>query len=156
MAAFFATGSATAQDVGKIGLLWALDLNLFSELFSIDIASVPGGLKINLRELKEQWGDNKAMFEEFGIAPTSIELHSVELPFRRPQAQRARFLSLGGAGGVNLPAFSELAWWSIIERRSYACAFLHDGVRYENPAHNISRAALLPSDEDLAIALQRF
>ena len=49
---------------------------------------------------------------------------------------------------------TELTWWSIIERSAVvSCAFIHDGHPYENPSHNITRTALLPDDEKLAIAL---
>jgi hypothetical protein len=153
VAAFFATASSQSR-AGQIGMLWGIDLNFFTDIFSIEVGSVPGGIAMRLKETREGWGANKKMFEDYGVAPTAMELRSVELPFRRPQAQRARFLSLSGEGGSQLPTLSELTWWSIIERRAYMCAFLHDGSKYENPGHNISAATLLPSDEPLAATLQ--
>lgn len=155
VAAFFATGGGSQPPpAGQIGLLWAIDLNFLDRLFSIEIASVPNGLKIRLREERDKWGDNKQMFEEQGIQPTCLELTSVALPFRRPLAQYARFFSLSGEDGAPLPPLlTELTSWSIIERGACGCAFIHDGHTYENPSHNITRAALLPNDEKLAIAL---
>ena len=154
VAAFFATGGGSHPvPAGRIGLLWAIDLNLLDDLFSLEIASILGGLKTTMTEQRDKWGDNKAMFEEFGVLPTRLEIASVELPFARPQAQQARFFSLAAEDGRNLPLKTELTWWSIIERRAYACAFIHDGHTYENPRHNITTAALLPKDEPLSIAL---
>lgn len=153
VAAFFATGASKPPSAGKIGMLWAIDLNFFTGLFSVEIASVPAGLRVTMREQRDSWGVNKEMFEKYGVLPTCLELVSVELPFRRPQAQRARFFSLSGEDGSQLPAFTELTWWSIIERRAYGCAFLHDGHTYENTSHNITHGALLPNDEALTIAL---
>lgn len=154
VAAFFATGGGSHPvPAGRIGLLWAIDLNLLAGLFSLEIAPIPGGLKTTMTEQRDEWGDNKAMFEEYGVLPTRLELASVELPFARPQAQQARFFSIAAEDGRKLPLKTELTWWSIIERRAYACAFIHDGHTYENPRHNITTAALLPKDESLAIAL---
>lgn len=153
VAAFFATGASKPAAAGKIGMLWAIDLNFFAGLFSYQITSVPGGLKIGMSEQRENWGVNKQMFERFGALPAHLQLVSIELPFQRPQAQRARFFSLSGEGGQPLPSFTQLTWWSIIERRAYACAFIQDGHTYENPSHNITNTALLPNNEKLAIAL---
>jgi len=154
VAAFFATGGSKPPPIGKIGMLWAIDLNFLTDLFSLLVTGIEGGLKISLHEKRDKWGDNKKMFEDYGILQTQLEFSSVELPFKRPQAQKARFLSLSGEDGLPLPAFTELAWWSIIERRSYACAFLHDGKTYENPDHNITTEVLLPEDKELSLALQ--
>ncbi len=154
VAAFFATGGGSRRPVpGSIGMLWALDLNFLGDLFEMQISSAPGGEKIVLKEMRNQWGDNKKMFEEQGILPARLEMVSVALPFRRPQAQHGRFLSLLDEADVPLPAKTEFTWWSILERRSYACAFLQDGSTYENTARNITASALLPSDEPLAAAL---
>ena len=155
VAAFFATGGGSEPpSSGQIGILWAIDLNVLEGLFSFEIVSVSNGLKIRLREERDKWGDNKRIFEEFGIQPTSLELTSLALPFRRPVAQSARFLSLRVEEGAPFPPLmTELTWWSIIERGAYGCAFIHDGHTYENQRHNITRAALLPNDELLAIAL---
>ena len=89
-------------------MLWAIDLNFLAGLFSFEISSIPGGSKIRLNELREEWGDNKKMFEEQGILPTCIEVSSVALPFRRPIAQNARFFALAGEDGTNLSARTEL------------------------------------------------
>jgi hypothetical protein len=156
VAAFFATGGGAAQPppAGQIGMLWAIDLNVLARLFSLEIAGVPNGLRITAREERHKWGDNKQMFEASGIQPTCLELTFVALPFRRPLAQNARFFSLRGNDDAPLPPLlTELTWWSIIERGACACAFLQDGQTYENASHNITRAALLPNDEELAIAL---
>jgi hypothetical protein len=153
--AFFATGggSTVRPVLGSIGMLWAIDLNIFSDLFSFEIVSVPAGLKIRLLEMREEWGDNKRMFEDQGILPTAFEVTSVGLPFRRPTAQSARFFALTGEDTVELSAQTELAWWSIVERRAYSCAFIQDGKVYTNTKQNITAEALLPTDEDLARAL---
>lgn len=153
VAAFFATGAANPPPVGQIGMLWCLDLNLFTDVFSFEVSSEPGGLKIRMVEKRSDWGDNKRFFEEHGVLPVRPEIFAVELPFRRPQAQKARFIELTGENGSPLPPFTELTWWSIIERRAYTCAFIQDGNTYEKPSHNLTRAALLPTDEELAIAL---
>lgn len=154
IAAFFATGGASQPPKpGKIGMLWAIDLNFLADLFSLKTTSIPGGEKMSMTEQRDKWGDNKQMFEEYGVLPTRLELASVELPFRRPQAQHARFLSLAGEDGAPLPLKTELTWWSIIERWAYACAFIQDGHTYENPEHNITAAALWPDTEPLASAL---
>lgn len=156
VAAFFATGGGSQPiPAGQIGILWAIDLNLLDGLFSFEIASVPNGLKITAREDRDKWGVDKQMFKELGIQPTCLELTSVALPFRRPLAQSARFFSLSAEDGAPLPLLlTELTWWSIIERSAVvSCAFIHDGHPYENPSHNITRTALLPDDEKLAIAL---
>jgi len=65
----------------------------------------------------------------------------------------ARFLALTGEDESSLPPKTEFTWWSIIERRAYACAFIQDGHTYENPNHNITAAALWPDTEPLASAL---
>lgn len=155
VAAFFATGGgAQSPPADRIGMLWAIDLNVLDSLFSFEIASVPNGLKIKAREERDKWGVNKQMFEKWGIQPTCLELTFVALPFRRPLAQYARFFSLSGQDGAPLPPLlTELTWWSIIERVACGCAFVHDGRIYENPSRGITRAALLPNDEKLAIAL---
>lgn len=133
-------------------MLWAMDLNFLADLFSMKTVSISGGEKTSLTEQRDKWGDNKQMFEEFGVEPTSLELASVELPFQRPRAQHARFLWLAGKDRSPLPPKTELTWWSIIERRAYACAFIQDGSTYENPDHNITTAALWPNTEPLANA----
>lgn len=156
VAAFFATGGGSKRQPppGQIGMLWAIDLNFLDKLFSFEIATVPNGLRITAREERDKWGVNKQMFEESRIEPTRLEFTFVALPFPRPLAQYARFLSLGGEDRSSLPPLlTELTWWSIIERGACACAFIQDGHTYENPSHNITRAALLPDDEKLAIAL---
>jgi hypothetical protein len=154
VAAFFATGGAsTAPRAGQIGMLWAIDLNHLADLFSVKTVTIVGGEKTIMTPQPDKWGVNKQMFEEFGVEPTRLELASVELPFLRPQAQHARFFSLAGEEGSTLPPKSDLTWWSIIERTSYACAFIHDGSTYENPDHNITAAALWPENETLAITL---
>jgi hypothetical protein len=155
VAAFFATGGGSQPpSAGQIGMLWAIDLNFLARLFSIEIASVPNGLQITAREERAKWGVNKQIFEEQGIQPICLELTFVTLPFRRPLAQYARFFSLVGEGKIPLPPLlTDLTWWSIIERSAFGCAFIHDGRTYENPSHNITRAALLPNDEELTIAL---
>jgi hypothetical protein len=154
VAAFFATGGASRQPApGTIGALWAIDVNFLADLFSIKTTSIPGGEKMTLTERRDEWGDNKAMFEKFGALPTRLEFDSVQLPFQRPQAQHARFVSLAGEDGGPLPPKTELTWWSIIERRGYPCAFIQDGCTYENPDHNVTGAALWPENEPLANAL---
>jgi hypothetical protein len=134
-------------------MLWAIDLNFLADLFSFEIEGIPSGLRIRLLETRENWGDNKQMFEDQGILPTCLEVTSVALPFRRPVAQNARFFSLSGEKSVDLSPRTELTWWSIIERRAYACAFIQDGTVYENSKHNITADVFLPADEDLARAL---
>lgn len=154
VAAFFATGGGSTTPIpGQIGMLWAIDLNFVVELFSLKTSSVPGGERTVLTEERDRWGDNKKMFEDFGIYPACLEIASVELPFRRPQAQHARFFSITDEHGLALPLKTELTWWSIIERQAYMCAFIQDGRPYENEAHNITAAALLPENEPLAVAL---
>lgn len=156
VAAFFATGGGSQPlPAGQIGILSAIDLNFLAGLFSFEIASVPNGLKIKSREQRDTWGVNKQMFEKQGILPACLELTLVALPFQRPLAQHARFISLSGEDGARLPLLTELTWWSIIERYALglSCAFIHDGHTYEDPSHNITQAALLPNDEKLAIAL---
>jgi hypothetical protein len=155
VAAFFATGGGSIHPplAGQIGMLWAIDLNFLGDIFNFEITSIPRGVTIKAIEEREAWGDNKKMFEEQGILPVCPEFVSVALPFRRPLAQHARFISMSGEGGATLPLLTELTWWSILERRACVCAFIQDGHTYENPAHNITRDALLPADEKLAIAL---
>ena len=154
VAAFFATGGGSQPPpAGQIGMLWAIDLNFLDGIFAFEISDVPNGLTIKSREQREAWGVNKEMFEEHGILPVCPELTFVSLPFRRPLAQHARFFSLNREGGAPLPLLTELTWWSIIERRAAGCAFIQDGRTYENPSHNITRAALLPDSEKLATAL---
>jgi hypothetical protein len=154
VAAFFATGGASKPPAsGGIGVLWAIDVNFLAELFSVKTTTIPGGERTTLIEERDSWGDNKKMFEEFGVLPTRLEFDSVQLPFQRPQAQHARFLSLAGENGQALPGKTEFTWWSIVERRSCACAFVHDGRTYENPDHNITASALWPEHEPIATAL---
>lgn len=155
VAAFFATGGGSQPPrAGEIGVLWAIDLNFLDRLFSFEIINVTNGLKITAHEDRDKWGDNKQIFEESGIQPTCLELTFVALPFRRPLAQYARFFSLRVEEEAPLSSLlTELTWWSIIERGACACAFIQDGNIYENPSHDITRAALLPDDEELAIAL---
>jgi hypothetical protein len=146
VAAFFATGASKPAPAGSIGMLWAFDINALTSLFSLKISSVPGGLKTTLNEKSESWGVNKKFLSDFGVIPTQLEFCSVQLPFKRPQAQKARFLSLSGQEGATLPPLTELTWWSIIERRAYAAAFIQDGKTYEHPDHNITSDALLFED----------
>ena len=154
VAAFFATGGASeAPRAGTIGMLWAIDLSFFQGLFSLKTTSIPGGKKTDMIEKPDKWGVNKRLFEDYGVSPTHLELTSVELPFQRPQAQHARFLSLAEEDGAPLPAKTEITWWSIIERRAYGCAFIQDGRTYENPNHNITADCLCPVDEPLVKAL---
>jgi len=154
VAAFFATGGGGRRPArGSIGMLWAIDLNFLGDLFEMKISSVPGGEKIVMSEMRDKWGDNKQMFEKQGVLPARMEVVSSELPFRRPQAQHGRFLSFLDEDGASLPGKTEFTWWSILERRSYACAFLQDGATYENASHNVTTGVLLPNDEPLALAL---
>lgn len=154
VAAFFATGGASkSPPAGSIGMLWAIDLNFLADLFLLKTTSIPGGEKMTMTEQRDTWGDNKQMFETYGVLPTCLEVASVQLPFQRPQAQHARFLSLAGEKGGALPPKTEFTWWSIIERRAYACGFIHDGRSYQNSDHNITASALWPDSEPLAIAL---
>ena len=154
VAAFFATGGGSQTPTpGTIGMLWAIDLNFFQDLFSLKTTSIPGGKKTNMTEQQDKWGANKRLFEEYGILPTRLELTSVELPFQRPQAQHARFFSLAEENGEPLPPKTEFTWWSIIERRAYGWAFIQDGRTYENPNHNITADSLCPVNEPLMKAL---
>jgi hypothetical protein len=154
VAAFFATGGASrAPAPGTIGMLWAIDLSFFQDLFLLKTSSIPGGEKANMTERRDEWGVNERLFEDYGVLPTRLELTSVELPFQRPQAQHARFISLAEENGAPLPAKTEFTWWSIIERRAYGCAFIQDGRTYENPSHNITPASLWPVNEPLVKAL---
>jgi FRG domain. len=155
VAAFFATGGGSNHPPapGSIGMLCGIDLNTFIDLFDVTISSVPEGQKITFFEMREEWGDNKRMFEDHGILPTRMEIVYVQLPFRRPQAQHARFLSLLREDGPVLSTKTEVTWWSVIERRACLCAFIQDGRVYENSAHNITTEALLPSNEPLAAKL---
>ena len=151
VAAFFATGAGgTAPPKGQIGMLWAIDLNFLGGIFSFEITDIPGGKKIRMQEMRDEWGDNKKMFEDQGIAATNLQLTSVGLPFRRPTAQQARFFSLTDENENPLDLLTEITWWSIIERRAYACAFIHDGRTYDNPRHSITQSNLLPENEELA------
>ena len=148
VAAFFATGGASrAPTPGTIGMLWAIDLSFFQDLFLSKTTSIPGGEKINMTQQRDTWGVNKRLFEDYGVLPTRLELALVELPFPRPQAQHARFFSLAEESGASLPAKTEFTWWSIIERRAYGCAFIQDGRTYENPDHNITAASLWPVND---------
>jgi hypothetical protein len=154
VAAFFATGGASQQPrPGTIGVLWAIDLSFFQDLFSLKRTSIPGGEKINITQQRDTWGVNKRLFEEYGVLPTRLELALVELPFPRPQAQHARFFSLADENGAPLPPKTELTWWSIIERRAYGCAFIQDGRVYDNPSRNITADSLWPATEPLVKAL---
>jgi len=154
VAAFFATGGGSAAPVpAQVGMLWANDLNFVGELFVLKTSTVPGGEKTLLTEERGRWGDNKQMFEDYGILPSRLEIASVELPFDRPRAQHARFFSITGEQGSALPLKTELTWWSIIERQAYMCAFIQDGRQYENESHNITASALLPEHEPLAVTL---
>ena len=156
VAAFFATGGASrAPTSGTIGMLWAIDLSFFQDLFLSKTTSIPGGEKINMTQQRDTWGVNKRLFEDYGVLPTRLELALVELPFPRPQAQHARFFSLAEESGASLPAKTEFTWWSIIERHAYGCAFIQDGRTYENPSHNITAASLWPvndTEEIMSIA----
>jgi len=154
VAAFFATGGASrAPAAGTIGMIWAIDLSLFQDLFSLKKTSIPGGEQINMTQPRDTWGVNKRLFEDYGVLPTCLELALVELPFPRPRAQHACFFSLAEENGAPLPAKTELTWWSIIERRAYGCAFIQDGRVYENPNHNITVDSLWPATEPLVKAL---
>ena len=154
VAAFFATGGASRAPMsGTIGMIWAIDLSLFQDLFSLKKTSIPGGEQINMTQQRDTWGVNKRLFEDYGVLPTRLELTLVELPFPRPQAQHARFFSLAEENGAPLPPKTELTWWSIIERRAYGCAFIQDGRIYENPNHNITADSLSPATEPLVKAL---
>jgi hypothetical protein len=154
VAAFFATGGGAKPPMpGQIGMLWAIDLNFLAGIFKFEIISIPDGIKIRMRETRDDWGDNKKMFEDQGILPACLEMTSVALPFGRPLAQHARFLSLTGENGEPLPLATEMTWWSIIERRAYMCAFIQDGKTYEQSSHNITEASLLPKDDELATTL---
>jgi len=154
VAAFFATGGASCPAIaGTIGMIWAIDLSLFQQLFSSKQIIIPGGEQINMAEQRDTWGVNKRLFEEYGVLPTPLELALVELPFPRPHAQHAHFFSLAGENGARLPPKTELTWWSIIERRAYGCAFIQDGRIYENPNHNITADSLWPPTEPLVKAL---
>jgi hypothetical protein len=157
VAAFFATGGggSAPPKPGSIGMLWAIDLNFLGQLFDVRIATVHGGLKTVLTPDFNSWGDNKKFFEDYGVQPAALEIRSVALPFGRPQAQHARFLSITGPDGAPLPRKTEATWWSILERYAFAAsaAFLQDGNTYENAAHNITKAALLPDDEGLTNAV---
>ena len=157
VAAFFATGGGSEQPAvaGGIGMLWAVDLNFLQGLFKFKKTLEPNGLTLRAEERRDQWGDNKQMFEEQDIMPVNLELAYVELPFRRPLAQRARFLSLNERDGAHLEQKTEVTWWSIIERRSFACAFIQDGKVYENADNYVTEAALLPEEEVLAAALKQ-
>ena len=154
VAAFFATGGASSAPApGTIGMLWAIDLSFFQDLFLLKTTRIPGGEKINMTEPQDKWGVNKRLFEEYGVLPTCLQLACIELPFPRPQAQRACFFSLAQENGTPLPAKTELTWWSIIERRAYGCAFIQDGRTYENPKHNITADSLWAVNEPLVRAL---
>jgi hypothetical protein len=154
VAAFFATGGASqAPTLGTIGMIWAIDLSLFQDLFSLKRTSIPGGEKINMTQPRDTWGVNERLFEDYGVLPKGLEVALVELPFPRPQAQHARFFSLGEENGVPLQPKTELTWWSIIERRAYGCAFIQDGRTYENPNDDITAASLCPANEPLVNAL---
>jgi hypothetical protein len=154
VAAFFATGGASrAPAPGTIGMLWAIDLNFFQDVFSLKTTSIPGGERTNMTEQPDKWGINKHLFEEYGVPPACLELTTVELPFQRPHAQHARFLSLTKENGAPLPTKTEFTWWSVIERRAYGCAFIQDGRTYEDPNHNITTASLWPVNEPLVKAL---
>ncbi len=154
VAAFFATGGGSQTPTpGTIGMLWAIDLTFFQDLFSLKTTSIPGGEKTNMTEQQDRWGVNKRLFEEYGILPTRLELTSIELPFQRPQVQNARFFSLAQENGEPLPPKTEFTWWSIIERRAYGWAFIQDGRTYENPNHNITADSLWPVNGPLMKAL---
>ena len=154
VAAFFATGGASrAPARGTIGMIWAIDLGLFQDLFSLGRTGISGGGQLNMIQQRETWGVNKRLFEEYGVLAKGLELALVELPLSRPQAQHARFFSLAQEGGASLSPKTELTWWSIIERRAYGCAFIQDGRIYENPKHNITADCLSPANEQLVNAL---
>ena len=148
VAAFFATGGASrAPAAGTIGMIWAIDLSLFQDLFSLKKTSIPGGQQINMTQQRDTWGVNKRLFEDYGVLPTCLELALVELPFPRPRAQHACFFSLAEENGAPLPQKTELTWWSIIERRAYGCAFIQDGRIYQNPNYNITADSLWPVND---------
>ena len=133
-------------------MLWAIDLNFLAGIFRIRTKATPDAVRISLHEARESWGDNKKMFEDQGIVAARMEVIAATLPFHRPAAQYARFLSLSGEQDQRLPLKSELTWWSILERRAYPCAFIQDGTVYENPEHGITAAELLPEvDKALSV-----
>jgi len=134
-------------------MIWAIDLGLFQDLFSLGRTGISGGGQLNMIQQRETWGVNKRLFEEYGVLAKGLELALVELPLSRPQAQHARFFSLAQEGGASLSPKTELTWWSIIERRAYGCAFIQDGRIYENPKHNITADCLSPANEQLVNAL---
>jgi hypothetical protein len=134
-------------------MIWAIDLSLFQDLFSLKKTSIPGGEQINMTQQRDTWGVNKRLFEDYGVLPTRLELALVDLPFPRPQAQHARFFSLAEENGAPLPPKTELTWWSIIERHAYGCAFIQDGRIYETPNHYITADSLCPVPEPLVKAL---
>lgn len=152
VAAFFASNGSHVR-TGQIGALWAIDLNLMATYLKFKIDKVGAVQKITLSDNREAWGVNKEILEDLNLPPIKFEIISVELPFKRPQAQKGKFLSILADDGSPLEARVEMTWWSLIERWSYMCAFIQDGTTYENPKNNILRQLLLPEDEPVLKAL---
>jgi hypothetical protein len=147
IAAFFASGSTPDPDEQRYGMLWAVDIGELARLFAYEVVKVEGGEKIILTDQRQLWGDNKMFFEEQNLPPIRIEIVNVDLPLPRPTAQRGRFLSIEGGDGQPLPIAAELIWWSLIERWSYAVAFIQTGERYENVQTDITEERLFPKDD---------
>ena len=116
VAAFFATGGASSAPApGTIGMLWAIDLSFFQDLFLLKTTSIPGGEKINMTEPRDKWGVNKRLFEDYGVLPTCLELHGLSCLSTSPGATRTLFSllkktsSLAGKDRINLVVYYRAA-----------------------------------------------
>lgn len=157
VAAYFASHSGSSNDsrtrAGKIGVLWAIDLTMLARLFKVKIANLPEGTAVTLTVPKKEWGDNEKMFADQSIPTVSVVFRDSRLPLPRPLAQKGAFLSFTREDGTFLPLRAQLHWWSLIERWSYSCGFIHTGQGYTEEAENIATAALFPAaDKYLSIA----
>jgi hypothetical protein len=147
VAAFFATGAGNPVPAGQLGMLWAMDVNFLKQFFSMNVETLPEGWIITLNDRRDEWGDNKAILDEFGLLPGRFKIHAVELDLPRPRAQKGRFLSLEDEEGKPLPLVSEILWWSILERWLAPIGFIQDGSIYENKSRGITKDLLLPASD---------
>jgi hypothetical protein len=152
VAALFATGGWAPPDktipVGRLGMIWGIDLNPLSDLFHSHIEEGPTGKRFILEKPKD-WGINEEMFADQQIPTAQLVFSDIELPFPRPKAQKGMFLTIADIEGRPLPITAELHWWSMIERWSYPTGFIHDGSVYEDPDSGVTRGAIDPPDDPL-------
>jgi len=145
VAAFFATGSGQPVKEGY-GLISAISLEFVAQLFQLDPIRVQGGWTVVGRPRLHEWGDNVKMLRDQKLEVTQLEITAVDLPFRRPQAQKALFLTLDGPAEGRIDTRSELLWWSMLERWSWSVGFIQNAECYRNESKEITAEHLLPQD----------